>query len=124
MGEGLEQSWIHSMLIQPVVENAIMHGLSEKLGSGETAIVRIAAERNGNALLLHVWDNGVGMTEEQCMRVVQETDRKQSNLHIGLSNIHKRIKYLYGSSYGLNIYSEPGQYTEVILTLPLSLPEA
>ena len=121
--EELEKCFIHTMLIQPVVENAIMHGLNKKLGGGEKAIVRIVAEKNKNFLLVRVWDNGSGMTEEQCLKVLQDNTKEQNGLHIGLSNIYKRIRYLYGVQYGISVISELDSFTEVELTLPLNMPE-
>jgi len=124
IGEGLEQIKIRSMLIQPVVENAIMHGLSEKLGAEQPAVLRVEAESQDGVLVVRIWDNGVGMTEEQCRQALEEGDKKQTRLHIGLSNIHKRIKYLYGEDFGVCIDSVPGRYTEITLTLPLDSGES
>lgn len=119
LSDELKDCAIHSMLIQPLVENAIMHGLSQKLDSGETAIVRISAQEKEGELHVAIWDNGVGITEGE--EKVKPTDDlfKKKGLHIGHSNIRKRIKYLYGDEYGLEIKSVPSEFTEVTLILPI-----
>lgn len=98
---------IPKLLIQPLVESAIIHGLEPKVEGGS---IRIWAELAGDDFLIHVEDDGVGMTPEVQRQVLQgkrEQDfRKKS--HIGVYNVHRRIQLFYGEGYGLEIRSAPG----------------
>ena len=112
-----------SMLCQPIIENAIMHGLSDKLSSGELAQIVIRVKEDRERLLITVYDNGNGMTEQKIEQVFAEPEKTShakawGHLHIGLQNIQKRINLVYGQDYGIRIHSEEGVYTEVELRLP------
>jgi len=105
------------MVLQPIVENAIIHGIADFRSDGS---ISITARREGNALLLTVTDNGQGMTAEQ----VQTLLRQERNVNkrrfsgIGLHNVLRRIRMRFGDDYGLHIDSQPGEYTMVQVTLP------
>ena len=113
---------VNRFSLQPIVENAIFHGIEPKGGTG---IIRITAERmeqeDGQILLvIKIWDNGIGMDQEQ-IRNVLNGDAELSNdffRHLGVSNVNRRIKHSFGSLYGISILSEPGEYTETCFTLP------
>ena len=105
---------IPKLLVQPIVENAIVHGIEAKVDSGT---IRIWAERTGQTdLLIHVDDDGVGMTEEACARILSEKEGRD-RAHIGVYNVHRRIQMHYGEGYGLTIHSAPGVGTRVTLRL-------
>lgn len=117
---------IPRLIIQPVVENAIFHGLEEKLEGGKVTIEVIVTDRN---LILTISDNGKGMNGEklkelnariQSDEVILDEEAKetQRNTGIALPNIHKRIRLLFGEAYGVNIYSTQGQGTDVEITVP------
>ncbi len=117
---------IPKLIIQPVVENAIYHGLEEKLEGGRVTIEVIVTEKN---LILTISDNGSGIDGEALdklnrrihspsMRVEEESGQKQRNTGIALPNIHKRIQLLFGEEYGVNVYSTVGQGTDVEITIP------
>lgn len=117
---------IPKLIIQPVVENAIYHGLEEKLEGGQVIIEVIVTEKN---LILTISDNGSGIDgmtldklnrriHSQSMRVEDEDSQKQRNTGIALPNIHKRIQLLFGEEYGVNVYSTVGQGTDVEITIP------
>ncbi len=117
---------IPKLIIQPVVENAIYHGLEEKLEGGKVIIEVIVTEKN---LILTISDNGSGIDgttldklnrriHSQNMRVEDEDSQKQRNTGIALPNIHKRIQLLFGEEYGVNVYSTVGQGTDVEITIP------
>ena len=118
---------IPKLIIQPVVENAIFHGLEEKLEGGKVTIEIIVTEKN---LIITVSDNGKGMDGRtlaelnECIHsgmVARVKDGKsQTNMGIGLPNIHKRIQLLFGEEYGLSVYSTPNQGTDVEITVPAS----
>lgn len=102
--------------IQPLVENAINHGLRNYKGKKR---IRISAQPEEENLIITVEDNGIGMTEEKIRELFSETpvqhDKKDS---IGILNIHKRMQLLYGNQYGVKIESSPGKGTRVFLLVP------
>lgn len=117
---------IPRLIIQPVVENAIFHGLEEKLEGGKVMIEIIVTEEN---LMITISDNGKGMGSEELkslnkrirsasMRLEDGGDRSQRNTGIALPNIHKRIQLLFGEDYGVNVYSTLNQGTDVEITIP------
>ena len=117
---------IPRLIIQPVVENAIFHGLEEKLEEGKVTIEVIVTEQN---LIITISDNGTGIESKKLAilnarihdRNIQLEDGRNSNQRntgIALPNIHKRIQLLFGEEYGVNIYSTVGQGTDVEITIP------
>ncbi len=115
----LEQYHILPLLLQPVVENAILHGLEGTENDGQIMIDFTPTEND--LLLIRISDNGIGMTKEEVTKLnshIQTTKRK-SSISIGLSNINQRVKLFYGEAYGMEIVSHPGKGTVVTLTLPL-----
>jgi len=98
---------VPSMLLQPIVENSLRHGLGGRLAGG---VVCIRSVRLEGRLLIEVADNGAGMTEEALANATRSG--------IGLSNVQERLKVLYGTDYGMRITSRPGQGTQVQIELP------
>ncbi len=113
-----KQVLIPKMGIQPVVENALIHGV-EHLNSDE--IIRISATVAEDVLTLGITDSGGGMDEETLQRLntALEQDRKTEQLTgIGLYNVQQRIQMRYGKEYGLHIESKLSEYTKVTMKLP------
>lgn len=113
----LQAIHILPLLLQPIVENSIIHGLEDIYGNG---YITISMEQEGDLFLIRISDNGTGMDAET-LRKVQENlishdaaDAKS----IGLYNINQRIKLFYGNDYGLKIDSRPNEGTTATLTLP------
>ena len=107
------------LLIQPIVENAISHGLEDK-EKGGLICLRIF-ESEDTYLVIEVSDDGVGMdarTLEQLRQRITEKDTTRTR-SIGLYNINQRIRLCYGSDYALEIHSNPGRGTTVSIRLPL-----
>ncbi|MDR3561845.1 MAG: sensor histidine kinase [Negativicutes bacterium] len=100
------------LIVQPIVENAVKHGLYPKSDGG---IVTISAQVSGNKIVLVVEDNGVGMQQSQIQEVLKPDPGRQN---IGLCNVDSRLKSLYGDEYGLTIESEANVGTRVMITLP------
>ncbi|HWR38536.1 MAG TPA: LytS/YhcK type 5TM receptor domain-containing protein [Patescibacteria group bacterium] len=102
--------------LQPLVENAVRHGLSLKKGGGE---IRILVWREDAALLIRVEDDGVGMSAEK-VREVMETDDcvRSAGAGIGLVNVRQRIRKVYGETFGLVLESQWERGTVVTLRLP------
>lgn len=108
------------ILIQPLVENAIAHGL-EDTGEDGHIIVRVRPSKDRTLLICHVFDNGVGMSRETMERVLAQmhTPSKHSTHGVGLYNIDNRIRLFYGEEYGLTIRSKEHWGTCVTVTIPL-----
>lgn len=121
--EGLELTSyrILPLLLQPVVENAIVHGLDETEKDGRIVISVYRKKLDETALLfIDVDDNGCGMTEETLGKLrtdieIRDMSRSKS---IGLYNINQRLKLHYGEGYRVHVYSEPGKGTRVRLMIP------
>lgn len=107
------QDTLPRISIQPLVENAINHGLKNARREKQIVIRAYAEEAQ---LVITVEDNGVGISKER-MQDLLKTEGGQND-SIGLSNIHSRMKMLYGEAYGVTIMSEEGKGTRVSLTIP------
>ncbi|NMA66020.1 MAG: histidine kinase [Clostridiaceae bacterium] len=103
-------------ILQPQVENAIFHGLEPKEGFG---LIRVTARLKEEHIYFEIWDNGVGMSEEQIFSLLTEEKEKDRGLSgIGVRNVNERIKMIYGKQYGIQITSRIGEYTCVKITIP------
>ena len=110
------------MTLQPIVENAIYHGLETKMGEG---CITIDVEETDRRLLITVHDNGVGMDEKQLARLNrrlrgEDAAGEMETQHggIALVNVNRRLQLCFGSQYCLHIYSTPGVGTDVEIALP------
>lgn len=108
---------IPRLSIQPLVENALNHGLRNARGE---KTVTIRGVDLGGQFQIIVADNGVGMSAEKVRELLNHPGREtaEGTTSIGLQNIHSRMNMLYGEKYGLTIESRPGQGTSVMLTIP------
>jgi two-component system sensor histidine kinase YesM len=105
-------------LLQPLVENAIIHGISKKRRGGH---VHIQAFKEDKHLLIIVEDNGTGIEKQRLDRILQGLQKEPNlyNEHIGLMNVYRRIILYYGSKAKFNISSVEKEYTRIELRLPL-----
>jgi two-component system LytT family sensor kinase len=104
---------VPSMILQPLVENSIKHGLSRKIGEGR---ITIRAVRRGASAVIEVHDDGLGMDEERLGQVF--------NQGIGLNNVDERLRTIYGVGYQLKLTSVPGRGTCASVEIPeLTVPE-
>jgi two-component system LytT family sensor kinase len=101
------ETFVPSMLLQPIVENCLKHGLAPKLEGGKIQLR--TTNRNGR-LHIEIADNGVGISEEKMPHVYVEG--------IGLSNVRERLKVLYGADFNLQIDSRPGEGTVIRIDIP------
>lgn len=117
--EGLEQVKLPKMILQPIIENALFHGICAEYRT-ELGYIRITAIRIGGDIQLSINDNGRGMQPNQLSKLRSQPIEKPSveGQGIGLSNIRERIQYHYGRKYDIAIESEPGCGTTVTLLLP------
>jgi two-component system, sensor histidine kinase YesM len=106
------------LILQPLVENAIQHGLEGKVGGG-TILIRI--KKDDNTIKYTVIDDGVGTEQEEIRKML--LDSKESHNVFALKNINDRIQHKYGSEYGLNFSSCRQKGTQVEVTIPFIKPE-
>ncbi|MBL4937161.1 sensor histidine kinase [Clostridium sp. YIM B02515] len=115
--EALLENKIIKLTLQPLVENAIFHGIEP---TGKYGIIKLKAREEDGDVLITVEDNGSGMTQEQCDSLLTDTSSKNnSSLNgIGVSNVHTRLQLTYGNGYGLSVVSEKDKYTCVTVRIP------
>jgi len=124
--DGVLENTTLKLILQPLVENALYHGIKNKRGGG-MIIVR-AKQKNEKEILLEVEDNGIGLTTErlQALRAELDDDTGDMKLESGfaIGNVNKRIRLYYGRQYGLSIRSEYNAGTCAILVIPAIRDEA
>jgi LytS/YehU family sensor histidine kinase len=103
------------LVLQPLVENAVRHGISRKTSPGR---IVISAENRGNESWICVDDDGVGMDEELANRALHAPRR--NGFGVGLANVNERLRGIYGPGHGLAIASRPGDGTRVSFSIPKS----
>ncbi|MEY8523147.1 HAMP domain-containing protein [bacterium 1XD8-76] len=118
IAEDTENLLVLRFILQPILENAINHGLAGSLSRQERILIRSYIE--DEKLILTIEDNGSGMTEEQIKRIMREKTERQKHFNgIGIPNVMERIRLFFGEKYGLRYESEVGEYTRAIFTLPV-----
>lgn len=115
--EGTEGLYTLKLIVQPLLENAIYHGMA---GCEEDGRITVTAKREGGDLVIDVSDNGVGMPPEVVERLLDESQpqTRSSGSGIGVRNVHRRIRLTFGEGYGLEVFSEPDEGTTVRIRLP------
>ncbi len=109
--ENTLDAFVPSMLLQPIVENALKHGLAAKLGAGE---LTIRTESLDSRLIVVVEDNGAGIPKERMAQVFEDG--------IGISNVHERLRVLYGADFRMDISSREGEGTRIRIEIPELVP--
>lgn len=126
---------IPKLIIQPIVENAVHHGLEMKIGHG---VIRLKAKKDENKLIIDVIDDGTGIEEDTLAALndrLEETDDEASaagepqempliGSGIGIINVHRRIRLIYGDEFGLSINSRISEGTHVRICLPALIGQA
>ncbi len=124
--EAVLQNTVLKLILQPLVENALYHGIKNKRQGGQITVR--ARQKDANEILLEVEDNGIGFTPEKLTAVrtklADESDEIRLESGYGIYNANKRIKLYYGRQYGLSIQSEYGQGTKITLVIPAKRVEA
>jgi sensor histidine kinase YesM len=105
------EAFVPSMLLQPIVENALKHGLVTKLGGGE---LRIRTSTQDGRLVIMIEDNGVGIPKERMGQVFGDG--------IGISNVYERLRVLYGADFRMDISSREGEGTRIRIEIPELVP--
>lgn len=106
---------IPKLTIQPLIENAIYHGLKNKASFGK---LTITGKREDQKVILVVTDDGAGITEDRLQAIKMSMNDSQQQVGYGLCSVHQRIKLYFGESYGIQIESESGIGTVVTVELP------
>src|SRR5712692_2547805 len=105
--ESTLDAYVPAMILQPIVENCLKHGLAPKLGGGKIELRTTSCD---GRLRIEIEDNGVGISEEKMPHVYVEG--------IGLSNVRERLRVLYGTDFHLDIQSRPGEGTVIRIEIP------
>lgn len=114
---------ILKLTLQPLVENALYHGIKNKRGRGH---IRVSGWKKEGRLVFRVWDDGKGMEPERLDKVrrliagEEEVDRSDPS-GFGLFNVAQRLKLNYGSQYGISVDSQYGEWTEAVIVIPAVL---
>lgn len=119
--ELLEDYQVLKFILQPLVENAIEHGFAGSKGKG---IIVMGAEEKNGLLELYVEDNGSGISEEDLLSLREmlkqaENQKELYRNHVGIVNVHRRLKVYFGDAYGIRVESIPGESTCIYLTMPV-----
>jgi two-component system, sensor histidine kinase YesM len=112
-----EETLIPPLIIQPLVENSVIHGLENKENGGT---VRVEVKVEGNVVKIEVSDNGAGISNEklqQILKTLNDSEDDERN-RIGLRNVHLRLQLYYGKEHGLHIESVPGAGTCIYFSIP------
>ncbi len=109
--ENTLDAFVPSMLLQPIVENALKHGLAAKIGAGE---LTIRTEAQDGRLVIKIEDNGVGIPKERMAQVYGDG--------IGISNVNERLRVLYGADFSMDISSREGEGTRIRIEIPELVP--
>lgn len=115
VSEEILNLYISKLTLQPIVENALYHGIKEKQDSG---IIKLNGRLEYGNVVLEVWDNGKGMNSEKLSNV-RESLNKIRVEGFGLSNTNERIKLFFGDKYGIEIDSVENIFTKVKVTIPI-----
>lgn len=118
LDDGVSDNAIPRFTLQPLLENAIFHGIEPKGGAGTIRI--ITRLRDENTVEIMIEDDGVGMDEGAIQKIFSGENDAPSGMfqQIGILNVHKRIQYEFGEQYGLTITSNPGEFTRTAIFLP------
>ncbi|MDA3957752.1 sensor histidine kinase, partial [Oceanispirochaeta sp.] len=117
----IEDYTIPKFTIQPLVENAIYHGLKVKKEKG---VIEITGSKEKDAILIEVSDNGVGMSREQIEQTLAKSIDMNLTKSFGIINIDERLKLYYGPDYGITMRSEPNAGTTVSIRIGFNKEES
>ena len=106
------------LMLQPIVENAISHGIRPKKGNGT---IKICVYISGGKLIFEVSDDGVGMSSDKIkmLNEYMKSDYFESFEHIGVKNVNQRLKLIFGDEYGILVWSKENIGTKITITLPV-----
>jgi two-component system sensor histidine kinase YesM len=110
---------IVKLSLQPIIENAVYHGIKPKRGKGQITIDGI---RDGQNIVICITDDGIGInkTKLDFLNNSLKNEYEINNKGIGMNNVNQRIKLLFGVNYGIELFSEENKGTSVVMTIPVS----
>lgn len=112
---------IPRFLLQPIVENALIHGLS---AAKSNRLILIKGYRMDEDIRISVIDNGIGMTKNKIKAILEGRESSKSRMNgIGINNVNERIQMIFGERYKINIESAPNLFTNVEITIPFITEE-
>jgi two-component system sensor histidine kinase YesM len=109
--------YVPKLILQPIIENAILHGLEKKSSGSITVVIDFSEDM----LLINVSDDGIGIEEDDLKAILECIEGAQLPVYvsgIALPNINRRIRMLFGEKYGINLYSTPNKGCDVEIILP------
>ncbi len=118
--EEYDEILVPKLILQPLVENAIYHGVKKKRATGR---ISIDARADGQKIYLRIRDDGAGISADRLAEIrewMEHPENREKSDGFGLSYMEERIKLTYGAEYGIKIDSQEGEFTEVAICLPLS----
>ena len=124
MNEDILEYHIQKLTLQPIVENAIYHGIKNKRGGGK---ITVEGDFQGDDIIFRVRDNGIGMKEEELTKFrdyisgkieLDNSDKNKSGSGFGMANVEKRIEMMYGPDYGVTVESKYNEGTIVTVLIP------
>lgn len=120
--ESLLKQAVPKLIIQPIVENAIIHGIEN---SKNKNLLYISVKHENECIVIIVKDTGIGMTDEKVSELLKEPlntegDEQKAHTNLGLYAVHKRIQLMYGDLYGITVHSQAGEGTTVTLHIPFT----
>jgi two-component system sensor histidine kinase YesM len=127
MEDQLQRYFVPKLVLQPLIENSIYHGIKEKPGK---CCIKVRIRRLPSMISIHVIDNGIGMSAERLKQVIslmaQDDPTNQGTVpepagNIGLYNTNKRLVLSYGEQFNLRILSKPGRGTSVQILIPIDV---
>jgi len=122
LDDGLEEYKILKLCLQPLIENAVYHGIKSKKTGG---LIKVSITDKGDVINITISDNGVGIDEQRLNEIKEQlvsdnlfSEDDLGEAHVGLRNTNRRIKLIFGTEYGLSIKSKLGVGTDVQMVIP------
>lgn len=124
--DSLYECMIHRFSLQPIIENALFHGIEPAKTAGRITVSAQTEELSTQKILkIDITDNGIGMSQEMIEQVLSSDidggSKTEFFRHVGINNVNKRIQYDFGPEYGITITSEPGEFTTMTIRIPYVL---
>lgn len=121
MDSDVENFMTPKLILQPIVENAILHGINKK---GNDGIIKLSIKRNEDSITFEIADNGIGMEPSDVEKLKRQISQSScgyypKNRGLALWNVNQRIKLAYGANYGVEIKSKYGVGTKISITIPV-----
>ncbi len=119
MADEIMQHSMMKLILQPIVENAIYHGIKNKYGRGR---LKVSGRVRGTNLIFEIFDDGVGIHPDHLKNLIESINKHeidQKPITFGLKNVNQRIKLYYGEPYGIQLESMLYEFTKVLVTIPI-----